>query len=155
VITAAVAGAALGGAEVVAVAYADFACAGALSPDRILDAASGAGARGVLLDTVRKDGPSTLALVSADRLAAWVNRARSAGLFTAVAGRLRAEDVPIVHASGADIAGVRGAACDGGRDGDVNAEKVRRLRAALRARTHHTGSSGYLREASGGNPDRG
>jgi len=155
VITAAAAGAACGGADVVAVAYADFACADALSPDRILDVASGAGARGVLLDTVRKDGPSTLALVSADRLAAWVNRARSAGLFAAIAGRLGPEDLPTVLASGANIAGVRGAACDGGRGGDVSAERVRRLRAALRVRTHHTPSTEDLVAASGENPGRG
>jgi uncharacterized protein (UPF0264 family) len=155
VIAAAAAGASVGGSGLVAVAYADFALVGALSPERILDAAARAGARGVLLDTARKDGPSSLALVSEDRLAAWVDRARSAGMFTAIAGRLMLGDLPAVLASGADIAGVRGAACDDGRDGRVSAERVRRLRGALRARTHHTGSSEDLAAASARTPHRG
>ncbi len=146
---AAATGASAGGSGLVAAAYADFACADALSPDRILDAASRAGASGVLLDTVRKDGPAALAIVSEDWLAAWVNRAHSAGLFAAVAGRLLPGDLPVVLASGADVAGVRGAACDGGRDGRVSVARVRDLRAALRVRTHHRRSMPDLVAASG------
>ncbi|MEO8690598.1 MAG: (5-formylfuran-3-yl)methyl phosphate synthase, partial [Solirubrobacteraceae bacterium] len=38
-----------------------------------------------------------------------------AGLEIALAGELRAEDLPAVRASGADTAAVRSAACRGGR----------------------------------------
>ena len=152
--TAAVTGASAGGAALVAVAYADCEFVSALPAETILDAAVRAGARGVLLDTVRKDGPPVLELLSQQRLAAWVDRARSAGLFTAIAGRLRPEDLPTVLAIGADLVGVRGAACDGGRSGRVSAERVRGLRAALRGRTHHILPTADLAAASGRMSDR-
>jgi uncharacterized protein (UPF0264 family) len=55
-----------------------------------------------------------------------VDRARQAGLFVALAGKLDAADLPAMAALGADLAGVRGAACAGGRTGRVTAERVRR-----------------------------
>ena len=61
-------------------------------------------------------------------LARWVGAAHDAGLLVAVAGRLTADDLAIVRDAGADIAGVRGAACEGGRTGRVSAEKVAFLR---------------------------
>ena len=49
----------------------------------------------------------------------------------ALAGALRAEDLPVVRATGADIAGVRSAACsDDRRSGPLDAARVRALRAA-------------------------
>jgi uncharacterized protein (UPF0264 family) len=58
-----------------------------------------------------------------------VSEAREAGLMVALAGQLTADDLPFARDAGADIAGVRGAACDGGRSGRVSADKVRALRA--------------------------
>jgi uncharacterized protein (UPF0264 family) len=86
-----------------------------------------AGASGVLLDTARKDGPGLRELVSARALAAWVARAHELGLMVALAGRLQLDDLEFVGNAGADIAGVRGAACDGGRTGRISVEKVREL----------------------------
>src|SRR5947209_4261654 len=57
--------------------------------------------------------------------------AHAAGLFVALAGKLTADDLPFVRNAGADIAGVRGAACDGGRTGRVAADRVDLLRRAL------------------------
>jgi uncharacterized protein (UPF0264 family) len=48
----------------------------------------------------------------------------------AVAGKLEAGDLESVRRAGADIAGVRGAACDDGRSGAVCADRVRRLHIA-------------------------
>jgi uncharacterized protein (UPF0264 family) len=61
----------------------------------------------------------------------WIRRVRGAGLLAAIAGRLALHDLPIVRDMGADIAGVRGAACVGGRAGRVDADRVRLLRDAL------------------------
>ena len=47
-----------------------------------------------------------------------------------LAGKLAAPELPFVRDAGADIAGVRGAACDGGRTGHVTAARVRLLRHA-------------------------
>ena len=52
----------------------------------------------------------------------------------ALAGALRAEDLPVVRATGADIAGVRSAACgDGIRTAPLDPARVRALVAACRA----------------------
>ena len=47
-----------------------------------------------------------------------------------LAGQLRAEDLPAIRASGADIAGVRSAAClDGRRTAALDPERIALLRA--------------------------
>lgn len=132
--SAAVRGAALGGESgVVVVAYADADHGSSLSHEVLVDVAARAGARGVLLDTADKHGPGLRGLLDPDALATWVTRGHAAGLIVALAGKLTAADVPHVRRAGADIAGVRGAACDGGRAGRVAAERVRLLRAQCRA----------------------
>ena len=123
---AAVDGAGSCGAGVVLVAYADRPEEG-LSSAMLLDVASSAGAAGVLLDTTDKRGPRLTGLVSAAALTAWVERAHQRSLTVALAGRLRADDLPTVRRCGADVAGVRGAACTGGRAGVVDVARVRDL----------------------------
>ncbi len=117
-------------AGVVAVAYAD-ADGAAPRPEAILDCAARAGARGVLLDTVRKDGGTLLDRFGAGELGAWVARVRGEGLLAAVAGRLRAEHIPPVAQTGADVVGIRGAGCAGDRGSRLVARKVRSVRIAL------------------------
>jgi uncharacterized protein (UPF0264 family) len=117
-------------AAVVAVAYADAGRTDGVGPDDVLDAAVRAGAAGILFDTADKSGPGLCDLVSNARLTSWVTRAHDARLFAAVAGKLRAIDLGLVRDAGADIAGVRGAACDGGRIGIISTSRVRALRDA-------------------------
>lgn len=118
-------------ALLVAVAYADSARAGTLTPELILGRAHAAGAAGVLLDTHTKDGIGLLGWLTPVALAAWVAGARSQGLLTALAGALTLENIDTVFAAGADVVGVRGAACQGGRRGSVRADRVRALRQRL------------------------
>jgi uncharacterized protein (UPF0264 family) len=115
------------GAAVVAVAYADHDRLAALAPDLILAAAATSGVQGVLLDTATKDGAGLLQLIDESDLSAWVRRVQASGMFAALAGQLRAIDLAVVASIGADIAGVRGAACDGDRCGRIDAGKVRAL----------------------------
>ena len=130
-ITAAVSGARRdSGSRVVAVAYADADRAGSISPLRLVDVAARAGATGVLLDTFDKQQGGLRELVAWRALTDWVVSAHDAGLFVAIAGKLTASDLPYVRDAGADIAGVRGSACDGGRTGPVSADRVRLLRSA-------------------------
>jgi len=126
-IAAAVRGARAGCAGVVAVGYADADRAASLAPTVLIGVATRSGALGVLLDTENKLGPGLRALVDPRALAAWVSEAHESGLLVALAGKLTADDLTVVRLAGADIAGVRGAACDGGRTGHVTAERVRRL----------------------------
>jgi (5-formylfuran-3-yl)methyl phosphate synthase len=116
-------------ARVVAVAYADRQHSD-VPFMRLVKAASTTGVMGILIDTCDKQGPGLRRLVDASTLRAWVSTAREAGLFVAAAGKLTIDDLWWVRACGADIAGVRGAACENGRTGQVTTECVRRLRAA-------------------------
>jgi hypothetical protein len=112
---------------VVAVAYADNATGASPDAVRLVSIAARAGARGVLVDTADKRGRGLLGLWSPGALESWVAEVHAHGLMAAVAGKLRLDDLAVVADAGADIAGVRGAACEGGRGGRVTAERVRAL----------------------------
>jgi uncharacterized protein (UPF0264 family) len=116
--------------RVIAVVYADEALGLGLSDT--LAVAVRARANGLLADTLRKDGGSLLETVSRLQLDVWIAEARSRGLLVGLAGRLGPAEVALLADSAADVLGVRGAACDGGRCGSVNAGKVRALRDLLR-----------------------
>jgi (5-formylfuran-3-yl)methyl phosphate synthase len=119
------------GAVVVAAAYADAvrAAHGPLAPASLPRVARAAGVEACLLDTAVKDGRGLLEWLSPATLTALVADAHAAGLQVALAGALRAEDLPVIRKTGADIAGVRSAACDGGeREGRLDPERVRALR---------------------------
>ena len=120
-----------GEAEVVAVAYADAARVSSrpLAPLELVAAARGAGLRGCLIDTAIKDGRGLLSWLNADALAELVAEAHDAGLEIALAGELRAEDLPTVRETGADIAGVRSAACfEGRRTAPLDPKRIAQLR---------------------------
>ncbi|HEX2234174.1 MAG TPA: (5-formylfuran-3-yl)methyl phosphate synthase, partial [Thermoleophilaceae bacterium] len=121
------------GVVVVAAAYADArrVAHAPLAPELLPRVARAAGVGTCLLDTAVKDGRGLLEWLSPGALASLVAEAHAAGLQVALAGALRAEDLPVVRATGADIVGVRSAACgDGRRSGSVEAARVSALRAA-------------------------
>jgi uncharacterized protein (UPF0264 family) len=122
-----------GAVAIVAAAYADHAAIGSPDPDVIATAAARQGAEGVLLDTWAKDGRTLLDWIEPSALRRWVARSSALGLLTAVAGSLDLATLPRVLESGADIVGVRGAACEGGRSGELRRERVARLREAVAA----------------------
>lgn len=117
------------GTKVMAAGYADAARVGALPVSALVAAASAAGADGCMIDTAVKDGSSLFDILDDEELRSFAAACRGAGLLCALAGSLRAADLPRVAALGADIAGVRGAACRGDRlNGRVDAEAVRLLK---------------------------
>jgi hypothetical protein len=116
--------------EVIAVAYADHHLAGTVDRHAILDAAAGAGARGVLLDTWTKDGRGLFAWALPADIGQWLTDARRRRLLTALAGSLAADQMDLVCGLGTDVLGVRGAACEYGRKGTVSARLVRQLAVA-------------------------
>jgi uncharacterized protein (UPF0264 family) len=123
-------------AVVVAGAYADArrVAHAPLAPELLPRVARAAGVEVCLLDTAIKDGRGLLDWLSPEALTALVDEAHALGLEVALAGALRAEDLPVVGATGADIAGVRSAACaDGHRTGALDPGRVRALRAACAA----------------------
>jgi uncharacterized protein (UPF0264 family) len=127
---------AAGGAVTVAAAYADARrlAPAPLAPELLPRVARAAGAEVCLLDTAVKDGRGLLDWLSPDELAALVDEAHELGLEVALAGALRAVDLPVVAATGADIAGVRAAACgEDKRSGRLEPARVRALRAGCAA----------------------
>ena len=120
------------GVQVIAAAYADATRMPSrpLPPHLVARVAAAAGAAGCLLDTGIKDGRGLFGWLALDEIEAIAAEAGQAGLLVALAGSLRADDLAAVRALGADIAGVRSAACrDGRRDGDLDSARVRDLRA--------------------------
>jgi hypothetical protein len=115
---------------VVAVAYADWERARSLEPARLVQVASAVGARGVLLDTAFKDQGGLFQLWSEERIAELVFSVREVRLLTALAGGLGLEEVERARAMRVDVAGVRGAACEGGRNGTISLKRVTALVAA-------------------------
>jgi (5-formylfuran-3-yl)methyl phosphate synthase len=114
----------------VAVAYADDR-AGIDAIDLAAVTAT-AGGHGILVDTVDKAGLGLSALLGREALTALCERAHAAGLFVAIAGRLNVADFEWIAMTGADVVGVRGAACVGGRTGRISEDRVRTLASALR-----------------------
>jgi uncharacterized protein (UPF0264 family) len=115
---------------VVAVAYADWDEVGGAAPSTVLAAAAAEGAMGVLVDTVRKDGAGLFRCLGRAALGSLVREARERSLLVALAGRITVEDLAFAYEAGAEIAGVRGAACEYGREGRVRESRVRELVAA-------------------------
>jgi uncharacterized protein (UPF0264 family) len=136
---------------VVAVGYADTGGVTSVEPTALVEVAARAGAVGVLLDTADKRGPGLSRLVSPAALESWVAMAHDAGLTVALAGKLTPGDLPFICSTGADIVGVRSAACKRGRATSIAEKKVRLLRAALGAGfgIRHPGS-GLRRRAQSG-----
>ena len=121
-----------GGAAVIAAAYADAerVPGGPLPPGAVVAAAQSAGVGGCLLDTALKDGRGLFEWLTPEALAALVAEGHAADLEMALAGALHADDLSVVRGTGADIAGVRSAACrDGRRTEPLDAERIERLRA--------------------------
>lgn len=122
------------------VAYADHARAAAPSPDTVLTWAithPAQGPPGILIDTAIKDGRGLLHWLSETTIRDLTTRARRDNLFIAVAGSLRADDLPRLIALNPDIIAVRGAACDGNdRTATISADRVRTLKSLLTAHAH-------------------
>jgi uncharacterized protein (UPF0264 family) len=118
------------GAVVVAAAYADAerVAPAPLAPGLLPRVARAAGVELCLLDTAVKDGRGLLEWLSPDALTALVDDAHRSGLQVALAGALRADDLPVIHGTRADVAGVRSAAChDARRTGRLDGARVRAL----------------------------
>ena len=120
--------ASIGAAALVLVAYADYERADAPSPEELMTLTDDTEAAGLLLDTFDKEGAALTTLMTPRRLQEFVERGTRRGRFVALAGRLTAGDIESIRGARAEVIGVRGAACDGGRRGEVSSDRVRELR---------------------------
>jgi uncharacterized protein (UPF0264 family) len=131
------------GVRLVAVLFADRA------PDlALLDRIAAAGFAGAMLDTAGKGGGVLPDHLPPERLRAFVQRAKSLGLMTGLAGSLRLEHVAPLAALGPDYLGFRGALCAGGRANRIDPARVRQVRQALHVASSATAAAGALMAAS-------
>jgi len=115
--------------KVVATGYADARRVGSVNPMLIPDIAHEAEADIAMIDTAIKDGKNLFAFLTISQLRSFVDATHDHGLKAALAGSLKKEDLPTVYALGADVVGLRGAACTHGDrvDGRITRETVREL----------------------------
>jgi (5-formylfuran-3-yl)methyl phosphate synthase len=111
----------------VAVAYADWKSACAPDPWEVLSRGESLGCRALLVDTFDKLAGSLGRHISPADLQRLIWAARGAQLICVVAGGLGPREIDDVLPLGPDYIGVRGAACRGGRTGQLDAASVRRL----------------------------
>lgn len=114
----------------------------------VIDAACAPAFAAVMADTQAKRAGSLLELLGADALAAFIDRAHTAGCMVGLAGALRLADVPALARLGPDFAGFRSAVCDGSRAGRLDPRRLDALHAAVairgQARSHGPSATGGL-----------
>ncbi len=124
----------------VACAYADADQIGSLDPI-LLPHTAAPFVEGCMIDTAIKDGRSLFQHLPDSATARFIEGCRDGGLISALAGSMKAEDLGRVRAHGADIVGVRSAACVSGRSSALSLEKVRALKRGLSSHSPHTHAS--------------
>ena len=100
--------------KVAAAGYADAEKIGAIDPMLIPEIAFKAHVDLAMLDTAVKDGKNLFDNVSINQLRKFVEDTHEHGLEAALAGSRKRKDIPVVYKLGADVAGLRGAACTNG-----------------------------------------
>ena len=100
--------------RVVATGYADAERAGSVNPLLIPKIACEAACDLAMVDTAVKDGKNLFDFLTIDQLRGFVKETHGYGLKAALAGSLKKENLPLLCSLGADVIGLRGAACTGG-----------------------------------------
>ena len=115
--------------KVAAAGYADAEKIGAIDPMLLPEIASKAQVDLAMVDTAVKDGKNLFDYLSAAQLVKFVSSSHKLGLKAALAGSLRKQDLPVVYGLGADVAGLRGAACTNNdrNNGQITQKLVREL----------------------------
>lgn len=123
----------LNGSGRVAVAYADWDSCHAPPPEEVAVAAIEHRYAAFLIDTFQKTGSTLLDVVSIETIADLTHRCQSAGVAVALAGSLGIAEIERLRDIAPDWFAVRGAACEGGRNGTISEVRVRELKSVLRA----------------------
>jgi uncharacterized protein (UPF0264 family) len=111
----------------VAVAYADWRNVAAPEPAQILFEAARLRCAAVLVDTCDKSQGNLLDHWEIRALAEFTASVQRQGMLAVLGGSLSIDSAARIAALGPDYVAVRGAACDGGRNGTLSATRVRQL----------------------------
>lgn len=104
--------------------YADYKEAETLSPLDILKGIGNMDVKGILIDTLTKDGRNLFDFLREEELEEITNEAHKNNLLCALAGSIKLEHIDKLKKIGADISGVRGAICENGRMGRLLPDKI-------------------------------
>jgi len=115
--------------KVAAAGFADAERVGSINPLYIPQITFEAGADVAMVDTAVKDGKSLLWFLKTKQLETFVSESQNLGLNTALAGSLKKGELATICSLGADIVGLRGAACTSNDrvNGTITREKVQEL----------------------------
>ncbi|HEX7513985.1 MAG TPA: (5-formylfuran-3-yl)methyl phosphate synthase [archaeon] len=115
--------------KVVLAGYADYHRAETLDPFLLPEVARGAGCDVVMVDTFIKDGKRLFDFIDEATCKRFIEKGHEQDLEVALAGSIKMQDIPILKRIGADIIGIRGAACSHGDRlaGTIKAENVKAL----------------------------
>lgn len=122
-----------GHARLVPVLYGDFARCDAPGPDQILQVATELRAGYLLIDTFNKDGSTILDYLQLEQLRVLIERANQFGCRVVLAGSVGEAQLPELLSLPVAAIGVRGAVCEGGRDGSMSAAKLSRWVATVQS----------------------
>jgi (5-formylfuran-3-yl)methyl phosphate synthase len=116
-------------AKVVLAGYADYHRAATLDPFLLPQVARNAGCDVVMVDTFIKDGKGLFDFMDEASCKRFIDEGHRQGLDVALAGSIKLPEIPTLKHIGADIVGIRGAACSHGDrlTGTIQAENVRAL----------------------------
>jgi uncharacterized protein (UPF0264 family) len=114
---------------IVGAGFADAKSYGGIDPMKIPKIIKIAGADIAMLDTKNKNGKNLFDFLSVSKLKQFVDESHNLGLKAALAGSLRATDLPIIYNLGADITGFRSAACSNNdrQNGVITTDRVQKL----------------------------
>jgi uncharacterized protein (UPF0264 family) len=112
--------------KVAAAGYADAKKINSINPLLLPEIANQAKIDVVMIDTYTKQGKNLFDNLTTMQVKTFVDCAHSLGLEVALAGSLKKQDLPLVSSLGADIVGLRGAACSRGNrvEGEITRELV-------------------------------
>lgn len=111
--------------KVTAVGYADYKNAESINPLLVPEIASIVKADVAMIDTCVKDGKGLFDFLTIVQLKKFVKSAHDFGLEVALAGSLKKENLKVVFGLGADVAGLRSAACkNNNRTKEITRQKV-------------------------------
>jgi (5-formylfuran-3-yl)methyl phosphate synthase len=127
------------GVKPVAVAYADWSTAGAPEPTRVIVEATQLGCAAVLVDTYDKSHGNLTSHWKLGEIAQFTSVVQRLGMMAVLAGSVTIDIVASLAALGPDYIAVRGAVCDGGREGPIRGQRVARLVDVLARRSDVVG----------------
>ncbi len=121
--------------KVVVAGYADAERVSSLNPLAIPEIASETECDFAMLDTAIKDGKNLFDFLSTSQIQSFISEAHNRELHVALAGSLKMENLALLCKLGADVVGLRSAACTSGDriNGRITSENVRAIAQTVRA----------------------